>query len=238
MKKKLLLALLLAVTLFSVLPAGAWAVGPYQPPTLTVVVLGAPKGTEMSVTLRRDEEQFHSPLECERRLWENCYRLYRAGVWQIKDWYGNAYDFRDAGALRLDRIEEDLIWADCLYRGGYRQKLAFDRGTLVQRELVVLSEEGEVLGSNCYDYTQEPDFRFLDSWDEALREVTVTWESFNGQEPTRYTETVSIPADWEYLPYEVRWGDYTAYNNEDYIGEYEYPGDSLDYELFLTTAKG
>ena len=96
MKKKLLLALLLAVTLFSVLPAGAWAVGPYQPPTLTVVVLGAPKGTEMSVTLRRDEEQFHSPLECERRLWENCYRLYRAGVWQIKDWYGNAYDFRDA----------------------------------------------------------------------------------------------------------------------------------------------
>ena len=146
--------------------------------------------------------------------------------------------FRDAGALRLDRIEEDLIWADCLYRGGYRQKLAFDRGTLVLRELVVLSEEGEVLGSNCYDYTQEPDFRFLDSWDEALREVTVTWESFNGQEPTRYTETVSIPADWEYLPYEVRWGDYTAYNNEDYIGEYEYPGDSLDYELFLTTAKG
>ncbi len=146
--------------------------------------------------------------------------------------------FRDASALRLDRIEEDLIWADCLYRGGERQKLAFDRETLVLRELVVLSEEGEVLGSNCYDYTPEPEFEFLDSWDKSLREVTVTWENFDGQEQNRYTETVSIPVDWEYLPYECRWGDYTAYTNEDYIGEYEYPGDNIDYELFLTTAKG
>jgi hypothetical protein len=31
---------------------------------------------------------------------------------------------------------------------------------------------------------------------------------------------------------------HTAYNNADYIGDYEYPGDNVDYELFLTTAKG
>lgn len=148
-------------------------------------------------------------------------------------------NFRDASALRLDRIEDDLIWADCLYRGGYRQKIAFDRGTLVIRELMVLSEEGEVLGSNCYDYSAaEPEFAFLDSWDKSLRDVTVTWESFENGEQTLFTETVSIPVDWEYLPYEGRWGEYTVYNNTEYIGEYEYPGDNTDYELFLTTAKG
>jgi hypothetical protein len=103
---------------------------------------------------------------------------------------------------------------------------------------MVLSEEGEVLGSNCYDYVEAPDFKFLDSWDHSLREVSVTWESYEGQEANRYTETVSIPADWEYLPYECRWGEYTAYTNADYIGDYEYPGDNVDYELFLTTAKG
>ena len=147
--------------------------------------------------------------------------------------------FRDASALRLDRIEKDLIWADCLYRGGFRQKLAFDRGTLVLRELVALSEEGEVFGSNRYDYSApEPEFAFLDGWDETLRDVTVTWEDYDNGEQILFTETVSIPADWEYLPYEGRWGDYTVYNNTDYIGEYEYPGDNVDYELFLTTVKG
>ncbi|MBP5239599.1 MAG: hypothetical protein J6Z15_03290 [Oscillospiraceae bacterium] len=147
--------------------------------------------------------------------------------------------FRDASALRLDRIEKDLIWADCLYRGGFRQKLAFDRGTLVLRELVVLSEEGEVFGSNRYDYSaSEPEFAFLDGWDKTLRDVTVTWENYENGEQILFTETVSIPVDWEYLPYEGRWGDYIIYNNTEYLGEYEYPGDDVDYELFLTTVKG
>ena len=68
--------------------------------------------------------------------------------------------------------------------------------------------------------------------------MTVTWEDYDNGEQILFTETVSIPADWEYLPYEGRWGDYTVYNNTDYIGEYEYPGDNVDYELFLTTVKG
>lgn len=161
-----------------------------------------------------------------------------AGSWESLNDY-LLQEFRDAGALRLDRIEDDLIWADCIYSGGYRQKVAFDRGTLVLREVLVLSETGEVIGSNCYDYsTEAPAFAFLNSWDGDLRKVTVTWESYEGGIEDRYTETVEIPSDWEYLPYEGRWGNYTIYNNDRYVGEYEYPGDGLDYELFLTTAKG
>lgn len=164
-----------------------------------------------------------------------------AGSWESLNGY-LLQNFQDASALRLDRIEGDLIWADCLYRGGERQKLAIDRGTLVLRELLVLSEESEVLGSNVYDYSAAgPAFPFLDSWGEELRSVTVIWEDYgagaHGRD-ARYTEVVSIPRDWEYLPYEARWGDYTAYNNTDYLGDYVYPGDGADYELFLTTVKG
>ena len=96
-----------------------------------------------------------------------------------------------------------------------------------------------MLGSNCYDYSSaEPDYSFLDSWSGKLREVTVTWEDYENGEQNLFSEIISIPADWEYLPYEGRWGDYTVYNNTEYLGEYEYPGDGVDYELFLTTVKG
>ena len=79
---------------------------------------------------------------------------------------------------------------------------------------------------------------FLDSWDGPMRAVTVHWEEFpNGVRVTR-DEKVRIPADWEYLPRQGRWGDYTVWMNEDYTKLYEYPGDGMDYTLYLTTAKG
>lgn len=96
MSRKRLISLLLALLLFSAIPAGIWAVGPYQPPTLIVVVLGAPKGTEMTAVIHKGSEVFHVPMEGERRLWETSYSLFRIAAWQIKNWYGNAYDFKDA----------------------------------------------------------------------------------------------------------------------------------------------
>ena len=141
--------------------------------------------------------------------------------------------------LRLDRIEGDLIWADAIYSGGYRQKLAFDYGTLVLREVVSLSEDGMVLGSNVFEYLNPaPNPDFLRSWDSPLRTIHVIWESYpNGVRELR-REEVEVPKDWEYLPYQALWGDYTAYTNEEYLGDYAYPGDGEDYTLFLTTVKG
>ena len=40
------------------------------------------------------------------------------------------------------------------------------------------------------------------------------------------------------FPWEARWGDYTIYMNEGYTRPYSYPGDGVDYTLWLTTAKG
>ena len=64
------------------------------------------------------------------------------------------------------------------------------------------------------------------------------WESFYDGGPHVREETVELPGDWEYLPAEGRYGDYTIYMNAGYTQSYFYPGDNVDYTLYLTTAKG
>ncbi len=141
--------------------------------------------------------------------------------------------------LEVDRIEGDLIWADALYAGSYRQKLAFDRGSLALREVLSLREDGEVMGDVIFDYRDTaPDCAYLDSWNRPLRTLRILWESYpQGLQELR-EEYVDVPDDWEYLPAEAQWGDYTAYTNDRYIGNYQYPGDDVEYLLFLTTVKG
>ena len=147
--------------------------------------------------------------------------------------------FDGPAVMKLDRIEGDLIWADAVYRSGYRQKLAFDRGTLVLREVMSLNDDGEVGNITVFDYSSAPDaYRFLDSWDMPLRTIEVVWETYSGTERQLRRENVRLPADWEYLPFECRWGEFTAYTNELCIGDYQYPGDGAGYLLFLTTVKG
>ena len=146
--------------------------------------------------------------------------------------------FSDPERLQLDRIEGDLIWADVYFAGGYRQKIAFDRGTLVVREIMSLSD-GEVVGITGFDYDRKPtEYNFLDSWDGSLRNIQVLWETYPNRVRNLRRETVTIPMDWEYLPIEVQWGEFTAYTNDQYIGDYRYPGDGEEYLLFLTTVKG
>ncbi len=106
---KRILTFLLALLLFAAIPAGIWATGPYQPPTLTVVVLGAPKDTEMRVIIQHEGEAVNVPLERETRAWENTYRLYRAAVWQFGNWYGNAYDFKGAELLLINASGQKRI---------------------------------------------------------------------------------------------------------------------------------
>ena len=147
--------------------------------------------------------------------------------------------FDGPAVMKLDRIESDLIWADAIYSSGYRQKLAFDRGTLVLREVMSLNDNGEVGNITALDYSAAPTgFQFMDSWDRPLRTIEVLWETYSGTEQQLRRETIQLPTDWEYLPFECRWGDFTAYTNDRYIGDYRYPGDGAGYLLFLTTVKG
>lgn len=157
--------------------------------------------------------------------------------WEKLDDYIQSY-FADVRVMELDRIEGDLIWTRCICLGGMEESLAFDRGTLVLREMTV--NGGSFPPSEtAFTYTeQEPEFSFLDSWEGPLRQVTIHWESYSEGQRSVSTETVTVPADWEVYPYAAAWGAYTAYMNEGYTQLYAYPGPNVDYTLYLTTAKG
>ena len=141
-------------------------------------------------------------------------------------------------SLRLDRLDEDCFRLDCTTVNGETERLAVNRGTLWLQE-ITYDYWNYPSSTTCFEYPgKEPAFDFLNGWDGELRTVTVVWESFEGGSPHTRTEFHRLPADWEYLPYEGRWGDYTVYMDAGYTRIYEYPGDGMDYTLYLTTAKG
>lgn len=110
--RKFMLSLLMAAALFTALPLEARAdVGPFyaRPPALTFLVYGAPKETEMRIIMHRGSQTFSVPVEVETRLWEKQFRVFRESVWQIRNWYGNAYDFKDAVLVFMDASGERQV---------------------------------------------------------------------------------------------------------------------------------
>ena len=139
----------------------------------------------------------------------------------------------------LERIDGELIYATCLNAFGIMKRIAVDRGTLALREHSYLLENGDLMPYETVSYDETPpDTSFLDSWEAPLRTVTVHWESFENEAREAHTDLVRLPADWEYLPLEVQFGGYHCWMDEGYTQPYAYPGDGLDYELYLTTAVG
>lgn len=157
---------------------------------------------------------------------------------EAKDGYLTDY-LSGIAEMRYESTEGDLIWTECTVRGGMLERVAVDRGTLVLREIQVFYAEDYPPSTTVFLYNETgPALECLDSWDGPMRTVTVHWEEFPDGVRTTRDETVRIPVDWEYLPWQGRWGGYTAWMNADYTRLYEYPGDGMDYTLYLTTAKG
>ena len=141
--------------------------------------------------------------------------------------------------MSFEGVEDDRIWTECTVRGGMRERIAVDRGTLVLREIQLWYSDDLPPVTTCFLYDETaPALEYLDSWDGPMRTVTLHWEDFSSGERVTRDESVRIPADWEYLPWQGRWGDYTVWMNEEYTRQYAYPGDGVDYTLYLTTAKG
>lgn len=148
---------------------------------------------------------------------------------------------RFAPVDRVELLEQDgeLIRAVCLSEYGLREVITVDRGTLALREYSLELENGSNLSTETYTYDAPvPDASFMDGWADELRTVTVHWERFEGGEILTAVQEVRIPADWEYLPADIQWGDYICWMDEGYTQPYAYPGDGVDYEFYLTTAKG
>nr|MBQ6242916.1 hypothetical protein [Lachnospiraceae bacterium] len=92
------------------LPLAAHAGGPgvgvgvYHKPAITIVVLHGSADVKMQVTMfhQRSGESFVVKPDKERRAWETCFRLYRYAVFDLDNWYGNSYDFKDAYVTLTD----------------------------------------------------------------------------------------------------------------------------------------
>jgi hypothetical protein len=145
-----------------------------------------------------------------------------------------------AAIVDLDRVDGDLTRLHVTFMGDWLEDAAVDRGMLLLRETVsrVDGETAPIVTGFFYGETP-PEAKYLDSWKGPMRHITLHWEDWRDGGPRTRTETVTVPADWEYLPWEARWDEYTIYMNEGYTKPYAYPGDGTeDYELYLTTAKG
>ena len=141
--------------------------------------------------------------------------------------------------IRFNRIEDDLIWTDVTYDNDVHKQIAFDYGTLRIQEIQYHYSDNLSPSVTRFEYYSEcPEFEFLNSWDNGLRSVTLHWEDYRSGERTFWDEFRRIPLDWEYLPMEGRTDEFTVYMDRGYTRPYAYPGDGIDYEIWLTTAKG
>ncbi len=145
-----------------------------------------------------------------------------------------------AAIVNLDRADGDLTRMHVTFMGDWLEDAAVDRGLLLLREIVsrIDGETAPIVTGFFYGETP-PEAAYLESWKGPMRHITLHWEDWRDGGPRTRTETITVPTDWEYLPWEARWDEYTIYMNEGYTKPYAYPGDGTeDYELYLTTAKG
>ena len=163
----------------------------------------------------------------------------QCGDSEFRDNYVSNYVY-GASVVDLDRVDGDFTRMHVTFVGDWLEDVAVDRGLLLLRETVSrIDEETPPIVTGFFYGETPPEAKYLDSWKGPMRHITLHWENWRGGGPQTWTETVEVPADWEYLPWEARWDDYTIYMNEGYTKLYAYPGDGTgDYELYLTTAKG
>lgn len=156
--------------------------------------------------------------------WESC----------IQDYFASVAVMRYAGT------EGDLIHLQATTEYEARQDFDVDKGTLALRREAYYYDPAAQPGSEMtLSFPHKlPDLSFLDGWNRSLRRVHLVWEDYYDGGPHVREETVELPGDWEYIPAEGRYGDYTIYMNRGYTQSYFYPGDNVDYTLYLTTAKG
>ena len=147
--------------------------------------------------------------------------------------------FSLAAVMNYEGTDGDRIRIRATSEYGYRQDFEINRGTLALLREAYYYDSDEPVSIVSVSYPETlPDFSFLDGWDKPLRRVTGIWEDFYDGALHVREENYELPGDWEFLPWEGRYGEYTIYMNAGYTRTYFYPGDGMDYTLYLTVAKG
>lgn len=131
------------------------------------------------------------------------------------------YEFRVTGA------DEEIHYVENHF---------FDKETLAVRKSVCRYDDEE-LNEIYFDYNTPVEYASLiDGWDGELKKVTVVSEITGDSGSNVITKEYSVPADWELIPYDYE--EVAVYLDEDMTVPYEYPGDGVDYTIYVTNAMG
>ena len=114
MKRKWIgLVMLFCLVWMMAIPAAAGGPtrgGSYHAPAVTIITENAPRDLEITMNIHRHNGTVvPTQLEKKTRVWEQQFRLYRAGVFGIDQWYGNAYDLKDAELVLVSGGKETVI---------------------------------------------------------------------------------------------------------------------------------
>ena len=80
----------------------------------------------------------------------------------------------------------------------------------------------------------------LDALNGEMKTVTVVFETYRDGEAVIFTEEYEVPYNWEVRPENSQYESpvFMTYLDEGYTQEYEYPGDGIDYTIYVTTSLG
>lgn len=123
--------------------------------------------------------------------------------------------------------EEEIFYVDY---GFSSTVYTIDRGTLALKKTESFDENDESYFTAKFSYGDKlPEPDTIAAWKGPLRTVSLKLLYFDGE---TLGLSFTIPADWEFDVYEYcPWG--TAYLDEGCTELYEYPGDGIDYTIYV-----
>lgn len=133
-----------------------------------------------------------------------------------------------AGLIRLTCTEEEEIFY--VDYGFSSTVYTIDRGTLALKKTESFDENDESFFMAKFSYGDKlPEPDTIAAWKGPLRTVSLKLLYSDGE---TLGLSFTIPADWEFDVYEYcPWG--TAYLDEGCTELYEYPGDGIDYTIYV-----
>ena len=148
----------------------------------------------------------------------------------IADYYGVSYD-----VYRINR--KSLLVEDDIRKNYYPEYEYTEDYELIYPDNFSDIEITVSSGESRYEYkVRVDDNKVARAWTEGVKTVTVRIEKFDGGTASVDIYKVRVPKTWEYIPFEFY--EYNCWMNEGYTREYKYPGDGVNYTLYLTEAMG
>ncbi|MBQ7957862.1 MAG: hypothetical protein IJ279_07470 [Clostridia bacterium] len=121
----------------------------------------------------------------------------------------------------------------------YVQRVCYvDKNNLNIMKVVHVNDD--IVVEKEYVYNEPVELmNILDDWDGKMKKVTVVSETDKDGKTVKHTKRYEVPYNWEVIADNNLYDTvFSAYLDEGYTKEYEYPGDGVDYTIYATTSVG